>query len=429
MRITLLTYGSRGDVQPFLALALGLQKAGHNVYLAAPGRFADLAAGHAVPFAPLAGDPAEISRRLNDAGQNPWRMVDAMQAYIFSVAPQVVRQVKAAVQDADLVVHSFLFTTGGHAFARQRGIPDVSVQTFPIFAPTRAFPNVAFPNVPPGPLSYFTHWLATQIFWHGGNLGYYRLRKKSPADFPGQVFWPFTPTAGSRSLPAEGRPLTPLLFAVSPTVLPRPADWSAPHIHIPGYFFLDAPGYRPPVELAEFLAGGEAPVCVSFGSMVNRQAERIGRAVLESLAAIGQRGVVLTGWNGWRPEGNPEGMLYLEAAPHDWLFPRCKAVVHHGGAGTTAAGLRAGVPNVVVPFAADQPFWGKCVAALGAGPEPIPVKKLEAAALTAALRRALDEADMQQRAARLGARIQAEDGVGAAVRLIEAHAGEFQRIK
>jgi sterol 3beta-glucosyltransferase len=412
MRITILTYGSRGDVQPFLALALGLQKTGHTVRLAAPARFADLAAGHAVPFAPLAGDPAEISRRLNDAGQNPVGMVSAMQDYIFAIAPEVVRQVKAAMQDADLVVHTFLFTTGAHAFARELGIPDVSVQIFPIFAPTRAFPAVAFPNIPPGGLSYLTHWLTTQVFWHGGNLGYYQLRKKAPDDFPKKVSWPFTPVDGS--------PLTPLLLAISPSVLPRPDDWSSPHLHIPGYFFLDLPAYRPPAELADFLAAGEAPVCISFGSMVNQKAERIGRDVLAALAATGQRGVVLTGWGGWRPDQSPEDVLYLDAAPHDWLFPHCRAVVHHGGAGTTAAGLRAGVPNVVVPFAADQPFWAKRVAALGAGPEPIPVGRLSAETLSVTLQRALGDTAFREQAADLGSRIRGEDGIGAAVRLIEA---------
>jgi sterol 3beta-glucosyltransferase len=421
MRITILALGSRGDVQPFLALALGLQKAGHAVRLAAPGRFADLTAQHGVLFAPLTGDPAEISRRLNDAGANPFRMVGAMQAYIFAIAPQVVRQIREAMEGADLVVHSFLFTTGGHAFARELGIPDISVQTFPIFAPTRAFPNVAFPDVPPGGLSYLTHWLATQIFWHGGNRGYFMLRRRFPGDFPKKVSWPFKP--------AGDRPLTPLLLAVSPTVLPRPDDWSSPHLHIPGYFFLDEPAYQPPEELRAFLAAGDAPVCFSFGSMVNRRAEPIGEAVLESLRRTGRRGVVLTGWDGWKPRRSPGEVLYLDAAPHDWLFPRCQAIVHHGGAGTTAAGLRAGRPNLVVPFAADQPFWGQRVAALGAGPEPLPVGRLSAKALTAALQRALGDASLRERAAALGSRIRAEDGIGQAVGLIEAHAEEFHRIK
>ncbi len=412
MHIPILTYGSRGDVQPFIALAHGLQKAGHTVLLAAPGRFADLAAGYAIPFAPLAGDPAVISARMNDAGENPIRMVRAIRDYVFEIAPDVVRGLRAALKDADLLVHSFLFTTGGHTFAREMGIPDISVQIFPMFAPTRAFPNAATANVPPGLWSAFSHWFATQVFWHGGNQGYYSLRRKFPADFPKKLYWPFQKV--------DERPLTPLLMAYSPTVLPRPKDWTAPHIHIPGYFFLDEPDYNPPPALANFLAAGKPPVCISFGSMVNREAERIGKAVLEALHRTGQRGILLIGWGGWTPEELPPNIFASESIPAVWLFSKCAAIVHHGGAGTTAAGLRSGKPNVVVPFAADQPFWGKRVAALGAGPDPIPVRTLDADTLTAALTRALTDASIRERAAEVGAIIRSEDGVGAAVKVIEA---------
>ncbi len=113
MKISLLTYGSRGDVQPFLALAVALQKAGHAPTLAAPGRFADLATGQGIPFATLAGDPVELSRRINNASQNPFRMVRAIQGYVFEIAPRVAQQALAACQGTDLIIHSFLFTTGG----------------------------------------------------------------------------------------------------------------------------------------------------------------------------------------------------------------------------------------------------------------------------------------------------------------------------
>jgi sterol 3beta-glucosyltransferase len=418
MKITLLTYGSRGDLQPFLALAVGLQKAGHTVRLAGPGRFALFAAQHNVPYARLAGDPEELSRKFNDAGTNVYRMIRSMQEYVFAIAHQVVRQARKACQGADLIVHSFLFTTGGHLFARERGIPDVSVQIFPIFAPTRTFPNVASGNIPPGRLSVFTHWLATKIFWYGGNSGYARLQKEWPQDLPKKLYWPFTPTCD--------RPLTPLLFAYSPTVLPRPVDWSTPHIHIPGYFFLDNPDFQPPTVLKDFLSAGEAPVCVSFGSMVNRSAERIGHAVLEGLASTKQRGIILTGWGGWKPDDIPEHVLFLESAPHEWLFPRCKIIVHHGGAGTTGAGLRAGVPNIVVPFAADQPFWGKRVAAIGAGPSPIPVKRFTAGSFSLALQGVFASPSTRERAAEIGARIRSEDGVNSAVRLIENCPSDFR---
>lgn len=424
MKITLLTYGSRGDVQPFVALALGLQKAGHTVRLAAPHRFSDFAAQYGIPFAPLPGDPEEISARLNDAGRNVAGEIKAIAGYIFSIAASVARVAFAACDDADLIVHSFLFTTGGHSLARARRIPDVSVQAFPVFAPTRAFPMVAMPDMPPGRRSYFTHWLATQIFWRIGNFGAWQLRAAAPDVFDDgaggslKLSWPF-----DASRPVQ----TPLLFAYSPVVVPRPADWTASHIHITGYFFLEAlETYQPPPELVDFLAAGDPPVCVTFGSMINREAQRIDAIVRAALAQTGQRGVILTGWGGRKPAENDSNLLYLEAAPHDWLFPRCKAVLHHGGAGTTAAGLRAGIPNIVVPHGADQPFWGRRVAAIGAGPAPLDLKKLSVESLTAAFIQAADPA-LQARANETGRLIRAENGVENAVRIIERHADVFSR--
>jgi sterol 3beta-glucosyltransferase len=412
MKITLLSYGSRGDVQPFLALAVGLQKAGHTITLAGPYRFAGLIDHYNVPFVPLAGDPEEISRIINDAGDNLYRMVRGMQDYVFGIAPDVVKDAQAAINGAEMLVHGFLFTTGAHSFARAMGIPDVSLQTFPMFAPTCAFPNVALANLPPGRLSYFSHWFATQIFWYGGNSGYNRLRRRFPVELPERLYWPFTPT--------PGRTLSPLLFAYSPTVLPRPEDWIAPNIHITGYLFLDeADDYLPPAALREFLNAGDPPVCISFGSMVNQDAERIHLAVREALKLTHQRGIFLSGWGDYHDDRNNGNILYLDTAPHDWLFPRCKAVIHHGGAGTTAAALRSGKPNIVVPHTADQPFWGKRVAAIGAGPEPIPVKRITVQQLVAAL----DSADapiLRARAQEVGGLIQMENGVEEAVRIIES---------
>jgi sterol 3beta-glucosyltransferase len=412
MKITLLTYGSRGDVQPFLALAVGLQKAGHTVTLAGPHRFADFVARYNVPFVPLAGDPEEISRIINDAGDNVYRMVKGMQEYIFGIAPDVVRETLAAIKGAELLVHGFLFTTGAHSFAKEMGIPDISLQIFPMFAPTRAFPNVALANLPLGSLSYFSHWIATQVFWYGGNSGYKQLRGRVPANLPEKLYWPFTPS--------PSRTLTPLLFAYSPTVLPRPDDWTSPNILIPGYLFLDeAEEYHPPVALSEFLDAGDPPVCISFGSMVNRDAERIHQSVREALKLTRQRGIFLSGWGNYHNDRNGDNILYIDSAPHDWLFPRCKAIIHHGGAGTTAAGLRSGKPNIVVPHSADQPFWGKRVAAIGAGPEPIPVKSITSQRLVTALDSA-DESVLQARAQEVGRLIQRENGVEEAVRIIES---------
>jgi UDP:flavonoid glycosyltransferase YjiC (YdhE family) len=160
--------------------------------------------------------------------------------------------------------------------------------------------------------------------------------------------------------------------------------------------------------------------------MVNRDAERIDGIVRAALAQTRQRGILLTGWGGKKPVEHDDNLLYLDAAPHDWLFPRCKSVIHHGGAGTTAAGLRAGIPNIVVPHAIDQRFWGKRVAAIGAGPAPMDLEKLSVESLTAALEQTEDAA-LRARAQKTGDLIRAEDGVGQAVQLIERHASVFKR--
>jgi len=420
MKITILTYGSRGDVQPFLALAIGLRKARHQVKLAAPHRFESFINAYDISCVPLAGDPEVISRRLNDAGANPIRMVRAMNDYLVSIADQVARQAFAACEDADLIVHSFLFTTGGHSFSRRRGIPDVSVQTFPIFAPTRDIPPVSMAGMSPGTLSYFFHWLTTQIFWHGGNLGYRRLRKADPDTFNFKLYWPFNEDGN--------RVRTPLVIACSPTVLPRPDDWTASYIHITGYLFLDTPdSYQPPSALTNFISTGEPPVCVTFGSTVHRDAENIYRAVLAALEQTNNRAIILSGWGDLQNISLPESILVLDGAPHDWLLPRCKAVIHHGGAGTTAAGLRSGIPNLVVSFAADQPFWGKHVHAIGAGPRPIPVKKLTAEKLVAALAEADGDA-IRSSAQAAGMKIRKERGREGLVRLIESHFENWQEV-
>jgi hypothetical protein len=368
-------------------------------------------AQHNIPFAPLAGDPEEISKAFVAAGSNAIKVACSIRDYVNSIAVEVTRGAFTACDDADLIVHSFLFTTGAHSLARQRGLPDVSIQTFPIFAPTRAYPPVALSSLPTGALSYFGHWLNTQIFWYGGNSGYHQKRKGHPDIFSFDLFWPFDEKPPRRA--------TPLLFAVSPTVLP-PAPDSANRASVVGYFFLDSPAdYQPPAELTRFLEAGPPPVCVTFGSMIHRDADRIAESILDAIRIAGRRAIILTGWDGWKGRDSSDEFLFLESTPHDWLLPRCASVIHHGGAGTTAAGLRAGIPNIVVPFAGDQMFWGKRVHAIGAGPCPVNVKELTATRLASALA-AAEESALRNRARHLGRAIRSEDGVANAIRVVES---------
>ena len=416
MKITILTYGSRGDVQPFLPLSLQLMEAGHSVSLAAPLRFKDLIEQYEINHIPLSGDPEDLSRRLNDAGHNFVSLLAELMNHSIQIGADVWRQTQAACQDADFIIHTFTHAVGAHTLARERDIPDLHIQTFPIFTPTGDYPNVTMPHGLPRFANRLTHEFSARLAWWTSRLGFEWVRRR--AGLPRQkLFWPFA--EDSLRLP------TPILCAWSPSVVPASQDWQ-PRVHVTGYYFFPYDdSYQPPVELQSFLQAGASPICVTFGSMVNRDQERIDRIVREALQQHGSRAIILSGWSGVKDLSSND-LLYLEAIPHDWLLPRCKMVIHHGGAGTTAAGLRAGIPNIVVPFLGDQPFWGERVHAIGAGPKPILVKDLSVENLTGAMIEAENEA-LRQRAKSIGQQIRREDGTGEAVKWIEKYSDNFHR--
>jgi UDP:flavonoid glycosyltransferase YjiC (YdhE family) len=214
---------------------------------------------------------------------------------------------------------------------------------------------------------------------------------------------------------------TPALYGYSPSVVPKPANWSD-RIQITGYWFLDqASDWQPSPVLLDFLAAGLPPVYVGFGSMSGEDAAQLTQIILGALKHTGQRGVLLTGWGGIAQTELPDDVFLLSSVPHDWLFPQMAAVVHHGGAGTTAAALRAGVPSVVVPFFGDQPFWGDRVMKLGTSPSPIPKAELTVDRLAAAITTAVTNSAMQQQAKAIGVAIRAENGVQEAIEAIERY--------
>jgi len=210
------------------------------------------------------------------------------------------------------------------------------------------------------------------------------------------------------------------LYAYSPAVLPKPADWSA-DVHVTGYWFLNGDrsrGLDP--ALAAFLDAGPPPFYVGFGSMPSIAAEERTRFVLSALQQTGQRGVLAVGGGAMVRMPVPDSVMMIDGAPHDLLFPRVAAVVHHGGAGSTAAGLRAGRPTVICPFFGDQPFWGRVVAKAGLGPEPLSRKRLSAESLAAAIREAVGSSQIGRRAREVGEAIRAENGVPEAAAVIES---------
>lgn len=214
----------------------------------------------------------------------------------------------------------------------------------------------------------------------------------------------------------------PMLYGHSAYVLPRPDDWRE-HWYVTGYWFLDAaPDWQPPADLIAFLDDGPPPVYVGFGSMPGRDPAALTRLVLDALKKAEQRAILATGWGALAEIDVPDTVFVVSSVPHDWLFPRMAAVVHHGGAGTTAAGYRAGVPTAIVPHFGDQSFWGRCTERLGVGVQTVLRRSLTPDDLARALRRVTSDGVMQQRAILLGDRIRGEDGIGTAIQLIEKYA-------
>ena len=252
--------------------------------------------------------------------------------------------------------------------------------------------------------------MAQQMMWQttrgADNKARADILKMQPAPFLG----PFSTLNGQGQI---------ILNGYSPQVIPLAKDW-ADYIHVTGYWFLDPPqGWEPPIDLVHFLQAGPPPVYIGFGSMPSRKPEEAANLVLQALARSGQRGVLSAGWGGLKNDDLPKTVCMVGSLPHSWLFPQMAAVVHHGGAGTTAAGLSAGVPSIVTPFFGDQPFWAQRVYELGVGPKPIARKALSVERLAEAIRSAVTDTAMREKAADLGKRIRAENGVARAVEVIE----------
>jgi sterol 3beta-glucosyltransferase len=294
------------------------------------------------------------------------------------------------------------------SFAERLGVPALLGVVFPQLVLTSAYPAVGFPDVGWPTYNRMTHRAVLTL--SGAFARRYTRRWRRANGLP--------PDRTGYLRHSSGAPI-PVLHGFSRHVVPIPPD--QPHqVTTTGFWFLDrSDSYAPPDHLRAFLEAGDPPVYVGFGSMAARDPERTTRAVLDAVRQADVRAVLATGWGGLTDADLPAGVLRIRSAPHDWLFPRCAAVVHHGGAGTTAAGLRAGRPTVICPFFGDQPFWGRRAHALGVGPAPIPQRRLTADRLADALAEVTRDPEMRRRAEALGKRIRAENGVERAVEAIE----------
>ncbi len=417
MRITIIAPGSRGDVQPYVALGKGLKEAGHTIRVLATQDFQSLITAYGLNFVTM-GDSVEMraQSQMQDIAErgNLLQILASTGRGAQLLAQQSAVNGLAACQGADLIVAGLGGLFVGLALSEKLGIPFLQAHLMP-FTPTREFSSVliALPQIP------LTRWangvshrLTRQMMWQmlraADNQARTQVLHMARASFWG----PFA---------ALQRQTRSILYGYSPQVIPPPTDW-ADFIHVTGYWFLEPPtGWEPPSDLVNFLQAGPPPVYIGFGSMPSRKPEETANLVLQALARTGQRAVLLAGWGGLKKENLPETVMMIGSTPHSWLFPKMAAVVHHGGAGTTAAGLAAGIPSILTPFFGDQPFWGQRVAALGVGPRPIPRRRLSVENLAQAIGCAVSDTVMQKNAARLGERIRAENGIARAVEVIEQH--------
>eukprot|EP00850_Spirogloea_muscicola_P018644 SM000173S03013 [mRNA] locus=s173:96175:98924:- [translate_table: standard] len=228
---------------------------------------------------------------------------------------------------------------------------------------------------------------------------------------------PITYLSGGQVLNAK----VPTGYIWSPSLAPKPKDWGS-HIDVVGFCFLKLAGnYKPPEDLMAFFAKGSAPIYVGFGSLPVQDPTGMTKTIVEALTKTGQRGIIQKGWGGLGEMDDPPEHIYLLGnCPHDWLFPQCLAVVHHGGAGTTAAGLLSACPTTIVPFFGDQPFWGDRCHATGVGPEPIPIGQFNLNKLVHAIEYMLDP-KVKEAATVMSEKLQTEDGVGGAVKAFHKH--------
>ncbi|WP_179811115.1 glycosyltransferase [Nocardiopsis sinuspersici] len=427
VHVLLLTHGTRGDVQPFLALARALEAAGHTGVVAGPAASAPLAAEHGVAYRPvddgptaLIGDP-ELSGVM-DTGLRGLRGAAHTVALLRRITPLMRRvhddMVRVVDGGADLVAH-LPGMPGGHV-AERLGVPSVPVALQPSWVSTRAFPapGVPWPSWLPDALNPVTYRLtALALRGQRSVAEEFRVRGMGLPPRPGRHDPLRQP---------DGTPST-VLHAFSRHLLP-PRTHYPPQVHTTGFWFPPPDReWEPSAELEEFLGAGSPPVFVGFSSLPTADPAATGRMVAAAARRAGVRAVLASGSGGIATEtgsaADGDHVLTIDKAPHERLFPLCSAIVHHGGAGTTGAALASGRPQVVCPFWGDQPFWARRAHAAGAAVAPLRGQRLTEDALARALSRAVGDARTVERARVLGERVRAEGGAHAAVRLLEQVAG------
>lgn len=411
MNIVIVSVGTRGDVQPLLGLGSALQRLGHKVRFATNLNFRSMVETCGVEFVPIAPSSFEYSQtpaglRYQAKGSNPISYFNSIFDMWEGTLDEVFRKAWLACQGADAVLGSTLVLGGGFDIARKLGIPFVLTSLFPVI-PTSSFPSYF---VPPGlnlgkRLNALSHHAIGALFWSHIRRTVIRWRRETLGDH-------------RKAGPSYSDALC--LMGYSRHLVPKPPDWPK-NCQVTGFWYADPrQGYEAPSELRHFLEHGPTPICIGFGSVVHERSSYYTDLVVKALRWTGQRCILLTGWGGLQKKELPANIYVTDAVPHDWLFSRVSMVVHAGGAGTTGAVARAGLPSVVVPFTGDQFFWGERVFQFGASARPIRATSLCAQQLAAALVELTESRRIRERARELGELVRAEKGVERAVEILDS---------
>lgn len=402
MHITILALGSRGDVQPYAALGSGLKSAGHQVRFITLEGFASLVAENKLDFHPIQGNAQAL---VANAEADMLGLVRSFG----SLAEGYARDLSAPqLGETDLIINQLPAGLYGFDLAEKYGVPMAQAAVIPL-ARTKMFPLMGFPKLPMPGYNKATYYLGEQLAWQMFRNVINRWRKQTLKLSPLPIAGYFG-KLGTRQIP--------IVNGFSQHVVPRPVDWNE-HIHITGYWFPEDTHWQPPNDLSAFIEAGNPPVFIGFGSMPIRDPQQTTNIILEALKQTGQRGILHMGWGGLGNQSLPDHVFKIDYAPYDWLFPRMAMVIHHGGSGTTAFGLRSGIPSCVVSFVFDQHYWGKRIAELGVGPKPIRYKELTAERLQEVIRSGIGNSQIRQKVAELGKKIRTESGIENALKIFE----------
>ncbi len=419
MKIVITTVGTRGDLQPYIALGLGLKKSGYEVLIVSAKNEETFVRNYGLDFYALDVDIQKIMEgayvQEMAKGSNPIKFIISHLKGSKSLKALMVKtqgEIWNACQDADLVI----FHPGmplGFFLAKEKKIKAILATPFPVVS-TKDYPSILFYALPKLGRYYniLTHFIFDKVFWALAKSPVKEFWKKNIKSEVNFDISPLKQQIKSGGLVLNG--YSELLFAHS-------KKWKN-NIHTTGSWILEAePNFVPPIELDNFINNGEVPIYIGFGSMKDSDSfNKTLAIIIEALEITKQRAVVGLGWtiNNYK-EKLPDNIFLIDNIPHTWLFPKMKIVVHHGGAGTTATGLRAGKPTIIIPHNADQPAWGQRVFELGVGSKPIKKSILTAEKLVNAIRYSLTPTIIDN-AQQLGKQLRHENGVQKATQIIDS---------